>query len=58
MSFEARPELEWEMTLALRLRRTVQELRLSMSNAEWRAWSVYDQRRRQERELAEKMAQS
>lgn len=42
--------------LARALGRTVDELRRTMSQAEFLAQYVYDGRRRQERELAEKMA--
>jgi len=53
--FDANPELEYEITLARTLGRTVDELRRTMSQAEFLAQYVYDGRRRQERELAEKM---
>lgn len=51
--FEANPSEEFDFFLALKLGwRSVAELRRGMSMQEWQHWSIYFQRRQQERELA------
>jgi hypothetical protein len=58
LAFENDPELEFEFFLAEQLKMTVARLRREMSNDELLRWSVFYARRRQNEELAAKMAQA
>lgn len=53
---EANPTLEFEYFLAEQLGRTVDELRHTISNAEFVGWYVYYGRKAQREELAMKSA--
>lgn len=53
LTMENLPELEFEFFLAERLRRTVAELRASLSPMEFLAWWVYYGREAQKREIAQ-----
>lgn len=57
-AFRHNPELEFEHYLALKLGRTIYELRTQMSHAEFVRWSVYFQKEAQERELEIELAKA
>jgi hypothetical protein len=52
------PDLEFEFYLADRLSMTVHNLRRTMSNEEFVAWSIFHGRKAQRQELATKMARN
>lgn len=54
--FEENPDLEYEHYLALKMGRTVTELRRTVSNPEFVRWQIYHARRAQEMELQRKMS--
>lgn len=57
LRFETNPDEEFDHFLTLRLGwRSVAEMRQGMSAMEWQRWSIYFQRRNQERELAAEQA--
>lgn len=51
LELSASPELEFEHYLAVKLGRTVRELRTSMSHAEFLRWNMYYARIAQQQEL-------